>query len=102
MKVLIDTNIILDIALARMPFLVNSKLIIEQLSKSDFIGYVTATTITDIYYIIKKQKGDRFAKTMLISLLKIINILGIDQKVIYSALESEINDFEDAVQSIAA
>jgi predicted nucleic acid-binding protein len=50
-KVLFDTNIILDIALDRKPFFDLSAKLFGLIDKKKIIGHVTASTITDIYYI---------------------------------------------------
>jgi len=61
MKILLDTNIILDIALKREPFYaVSSTLLITLVDKNEQI-FVTATSITDIYYIAKKDTGHLMA-----------------------------------------
>jgi predicted nucleic acid-binding protein len=56
-KILLDTNIILDIALERREFFAKSKELMLTLNKLSIPSYVTATTVTDIYYILKKSKG---------------------------------------------
>ena len=54
-QALIDTNIILDIALKRRPFFDASAKIFDLIDKNLLSGFVTATTITDIYYIFRKE-----------------------------------------------
>ncbi len=56
-KALFDTNIILDIALKRYPFFKDAFKLFELIDKNIITGNITATTITDIYYISKKEKG---------------------------------------------
>ena len=56
-KILLDTNIILDIALERREFFEKSKELMLTLNKLCIPSYVTVTTVTDIYYILKKSKG---------------------------------------------
>lgn len=57
MRLLFDTNIILNIALMRSPHYNDSASIIKKVDNKLVLGFVTATTITDIYYIAKKEKG---------------------------------------------
>lgn len=54
-KILIDTNIILDIAFGRQPFFIESSQIFEKIDDELIEGSITATSITDIYYIASKQ-----------------------------------------------
>ncbi|MEA5472417.1 PIN domain-containing protein [Spirulina sp. 06S082] len=50
MKVLLDTNIVLDFLLEREPFREDAELLFSAIGHGDIVGYVTATTITDIFY----------------------------------------------------
>jgi predicted nucleic acid-binding protein len=100
--VLLDTNIILDIALERREFFEKSKKLISFVNKSGFSAYVTVTTFTDIYYVLKKSKGYDSTISFLKNLFDFIDISGVDKATILNALSSEFTDFEDAVQSFSA
>jgi hypothetical protein len=65
-------------------------------------GYVSATSITDIYYIASKQTDKIKARDFIIDLIKIVNVVGIDKEIIVDAIESDLKDFEDAIQAFAA
>ena len=54
MKVLIDTNIILDSLLEREPFVEDADALFEAIENEQIEGYVTATTLTNIY-IVRRQ-----------------------------------------------
>lgn len=97
-KVLIDTNIILDIVLNREKFYENSVNVIKYLSSNSFEIHISSTTVTDIYYIVKKEKGHVAAIDFLQSILKFISIAGVNQETVELAMVSKIKDFEDAVQ----
>lgn len=101
-KVLLDTNIILDIALRRTPFFEYSAEVIKKIDNKKIIGFITATTISDIYYIAKKEKGHQDAIEFIIQLVELFEIIGIDKKVIQNALDIGFKDFEDSIQESAA
>ena len=101
-KILLDTNIILDIALERREFFEKSKELMLTINKLGIPSYVTATTVTDIYYILKKSKGHQLTISFLKNLFDFIDISGVSKEVIFSALNSELTDFEDAVQTECA
>ena len=62
-------------------------------------GYVTASAITDIFYITNNTYKDKQKTTSLIKdVLKIVSIAAVSGEEIYRALELNWNDFEDAVQ----
>jgi len=72
------------------------------IDKRKIIGYITATTITDIYYISKKEKGHQEAIGFIKNLIKVTELIGIDKEIILSALATDLKDFEDAVQIMAS
>ena len=73
-----------------------------KIDSSVIYGFVTATTITDIYYISKKEKGHQVSIDFIANLIEIIDVIGIDRRVIIESLLSKITDFEDAVQSVSS
>ena len=97
-KVLIDTNIILDIALERRPFFKDATDLFKELENKEISSFVTATTITDIYYILRKSKSHSDIIAFLRDFFEYIEIAGVDKHIIINALNSNIKDFEDAVQ----
>jgi predicted nucleic acid-binding protein len=99
MKVLIDTNIILDILLARTPFLESAKELIRMMDEGRIHGYITANSITDIVYVARKTYSPEEIRRIILDLLDRIAVIGIDREVIISAFELGFNDFEDALQS---
>ena len=56
MRVLIDTNIILDVLLQRKDFYDSSKKVLELCENNTVLGYVGVNTITDLYYITNQQE----------------------------------------------
>ncbi|MFW6327945.1 MAG: type II toxin-antitoxin system VapC family toxin [Bacteroidota bacterium] len=102
MRLLIDTNIILDIALKRDPFFKDSAELIKKIDNEKITGFITATTITDIYYIAKKEKGNSTAIEFISNLIEFIDIIGIDKTILIEALSTKMPDFEDSIQSVAS
>ncbi|MDP2888818.1 MAG: PIN domain-containing protein [Bacteroidota bacterium] len=101
-KALIDTNVVLDIALNREPFFEYSSKIFDKIDDQILEGFITASSITDIYYIASKQKDKLQARKFLINLIQILEVVGVDKDIVIQALESEITDFEDAIQVFSA
>ncbi len=101
-KILIDTNVVLDFALKRDPFGEHAKALILSFGHSNLKAFLTASSVTDIYYILNKIKGREFAINFLKSLFSIVSVAGVDEKIILSALHSNMKDFEDAVQTETA
>ncbi|MBD3324778.1 hypothetical protein GF339_09350 [candidate division KSB3 bacterium] len=64
--------------------------------------FITATTVTDLYYITRKEKGKETALAFLEDLLQFVDVASVDKHVIRQALHSEMPDFEDAIQAYSA
>ncbi len=101
-KVLFDTNIVLDIALKRHPFFEDAAELFSLIDKKKIIGNVTASTITDIYYISKKETGHTESINFIKSLINVVEVIGVDRGIISRALAFDIRDFEDAIQVSAS
>jgi len=99
MTVLIDTNVILDVLLKREHFMWKSSDVLLLSEKKIIDGYVTASSITDIFYITDKTYNDKQKSMGLLKqLLKTISVAAVSGEEIYRAIELDWNDFEDAVQ----
>ncbi len=101
-RVLFDTNIILDVFLERKPHYENAAKLFSLIDSGSVIGCITATTITDIYFISRKEKGHESSVNFLCDMINLIEVVGVDKQTILSALSSETTDFEDAIQEVAA
>ncbi len=97
-KILVDTNVILDIALNRNPFVQKSSELIRLIEKDKIQAYVSATTVTDIYFIAQRKTSHNKAIEFLKNLFELIEIAGVESVSILNALNSKMKDFEDAVQ----
>jgi len=103
MKLLIDTNIILDVLLKRDPFCELGVKVMNLVGKDDVQEYVSASAITDIYYIAYRMLKDKQTVIDLIKrILQVVSIVSVSEQEINMALALEWNDFEDSVQYSAA
>jgi len=98
----LDTNIVVDFALKRAPFYGGASKVFAAILSGKCDGFLTATTVTDVFYLLKKENGRNETVEYLKSILGFVDILGIDKDIIGNALYSDWKDFEDAVQAEAA
>lgn len=99
MKLLIDTNVVLDVLLRREPFFGKAAEVLNLTQREDVREYVSASAITDIYYIANKQMKDRAAvRDLLNRLLMLVSVAAVSEQEIRNALHLEWADFEDSVQ----
>ena len=101
-KALLDTNIILDIALKRRHFYNDAANIFNQVHQGKIKAIISASAVTDIFYILRKDGGKEKALQFLLKLAQIVDIAAVDQSIIIDALALGWNDFEDAVQICVA
>jgi predicted nucleic acid-binding protein len=101
-KVFLDTDIILDVALARTPFFAASKNVLAMAENNIIIGHTSSNVIANIYYILRKAGNDNNARIFIAHLIKFITIVTINHKNVLDALESRFSDFEDALQHYSA
>jgi predicted nucleic acid-binding protein len=102
MRVLIDTNVVLDFLQEREPFVENAARLFERMDAGELEGFIAATTITNIYYIVRRIAGRVVAQDAIAQVLSDLNICAVDQEVLEQALALGFEDFEDAVQYICA
>jgi predicted nucleic acid-binding protein len=89
--------------LQREPFFQDAELLFQAIDAGQLIGYVTATTLTDIFYISRKHtRSVEQARQAVLETLTAMVICPIDRAVLESALNSGLVDFEDAVQIFGA
>ncbi len=99
MKLLIDTNVVLDVLLRREPFFRTAAEVLNLTQRDEVREYVSASAITDIYYIANKQMKDRDAvRDLLKRLLMIVSVAAVSEWEIQNALNLAWGDFEDSVQ----
>ena len=103
MKVLFDTNVLLDALLARQPFVADAAFLLEAVETGKIIGCMSATTVTDVHYLVGRQtKSPELAITAVVRLLSLMEICVVDRDVLESAIALNLPDFEDAVQVACA
>lgn len=99
LRILIDTNIILDWLLHREPFHSNAEYIIEKCMSGSVDGYLTAHMMSDLFYILRKRLTVEKRKDLLIFLCDIMDIIFEDKITIRRALCNERwTDLEDGLQ----
>jgi len=102
MRVLIDTNVVLDVLLDRAPFADASSGVLE-IEEDRMQSFVSAAAVTDIYFVVRKTtKSKTKALALLRHLLDVVQVAGVSKREIFAALDSGWSDFEDAVQNAVA
>ena len=103
MKVLVDTNVVLDVLLERQPFYKNSRAIFQFVSLKRIRGYLSSVSMTNIFYLLRKA-GNNSDDTywMIERLTALFTVAPVSEVTIADALALRWKDFEDAVQFVSA
>ncbi|GHV88309.1 PIN domain-containing protein [Spirochaetia bacterium] len=101
-KALIDSDVILDLALARSPFFENSRLALGLAEINRVLGFVTPICIANVHYFLRKAGDDVKAKLFLSRILTYLTVIPVDHRIVVESLKSAFGDFEDALQHNAA
>ncbi len=102
MRILIDTNVIVDVALQRLPYLEASQQVLLLIEQQQIEGYFLASTFSDLYYIIRRSRGREWTTDFLNWLVTYCQIATVNEAVIRMALTANFRDLEDGIQYAAA
>ena len=99
---MLDTNVIVDVLLRREPFFADSAEVLDRAERGAFTAWVCATTVTTIFYLVRKHIGSAATIARLEDLTSLCATAAVSHAVIATALHSPVADFEDAVLHHAA
>ena len=102
MRVLLDTNIVLDLILEREPFVAQATKLWELHQQTNLDAYISPITLINVFYITRKIKDRETARQAVVKLTQGLLICPTDAQVLHLALTLPFKDYEDAVQHAAA
>lgn len=103
MKCMIDTNVFLDVFLGQEPFFSASRDVLSLCEKKKIHGFISASSATDIFYIIRKRLGStQKAYDALGNVLNIVKILTVTNDDVNTAFLAKAKDFEDCLLATCA
>ncbi|MBU0560321.1 MAG: PIN domain-containing protein, partial [Bacteroidetes bacterium] len=101
-KLFVDSDIILDLLAKREPHYLHAAKLFTLIDQQEIIAFTSPLIFANLHYLLKKLTSNVSALKSLRKLKTLINILPIDERVIEQSLNSEFNDFEDAIQYFTA
>lgn len=103
MKILLDTNIILDVLLKREPHNKAAQTIITKCADREIMGCLAAHSIPNIFYVLRKEYSQEERRKFIRNLCEIFWISDLNAEKIISAIDNEqFLDFEDCLQEECA
>ena len=102
MKILLDTNVVLDLLLAREPFVEAAREIFVLAESRELEACLCATSLTTLHYLMQKAADKAEADTLVATLLELFEVAPVDKDVLIDASVSNGTDYEDSVIAAAA
>jgi predicted nucleic acid-binding protein len=97
-RIFLDTNILLDVLLEREPFSQPAQVIWSLSEKNEIHAAISAVSLSNIFFIIKKLSSSENGYKSLNALVEIFDVIDIDWRLVQKSIESRFPDFEDALQ----
>lgn len=102
MKVLVDTNAILDVLTKREPFYVDSAKAWTFVEEEIVEGYISAISVNNLYYIVNKLNGRKPAELFVDRILEDFNVIALTKDILKQARTVDNKDYEDLIQYFSA
>ena len=102
MKILVDTDVLIDVALGRADFGPDSRSMVDWCEQMPETAVVAWHTVSNLFYLIRAARSDSFARSFIKELLNFVAVASGDTEGVRQALAMRMNDFEDALQVAAA
>ncbi len=102
MKVLVDTNVLLDVLCNRKEFVADSLRVFQRCEAQHITGYISALSIPNIVYIMRKELDPEKIREILHTLTMVFSVVELREGDLLKAAELPFDDYEDAIQSVCA
>jgi predicted nucleic acid-binding protein len=102
MRVFLDANVVLDVLAHREPFFSDSVQVLSLVESGVVEGLIAAHTVTTLFSLLNRKIGAERARSSLLDLLRIVEVVPVDQDRILQAFAMNWSDFEDALQAACA
>jgi predicted nucleic acid-binding protein len=101
-RVLFDTNVVLDVLLDRKPHAEASGAAWAAIETGAAEGLLSAHAVTTIHYLVRKEVGSAKTRQTILAIMNVFAVAAVDDAVIREAMQSSSPDFEDAITAAAA
>lgn len=103
MKIMCDTNVIIDVLLEREPFVEDSCKVLSLCEEHRVDGFVSASSVTDIYCLVRKYThSTELAYKAIGKLLEIVKVCSVTNNDVLTAFQRKARDFEDCLVATCA
>ena len=103
MRLMIDTNILLDVLVKREPFYEASREVLRLCEEKKVQGFLSASAATDIFYLVRRHlHSTNSAYKCLGYVLDILKVLTVTNEDVIHAYTKKAHDFEDCLLAVCA
>ena len=102
MIVLLDTDVLIDVALDRAPHAEPAAQLLDALERGTGAGFVAWHTVANFYYLVASSRGGASAREFVLELLRFVEVAACKTEGLRRAARLAVKDFEDAMQVVAA
>lgn len=102
MKVLVDTNIVLDVLCNRPDFVDHALQVFRYCEANQITGYLSALSVPNIVYIMRKELDSEKIREILNKLTAIFTVVDLRRQDLMKAAQLPFSDYEDALQAVCA
>lgn len=96
-KLLLDTNVLLDVAMGERAGWAAATLLVDEFAYGQSIGYVSALSLKDVYYILCKYADEPSARAYVLAVMDLFEAISVDMGLCRIAAQSDEPDFEDGL-----
>ncbi len=103
MKIMVDTDIIIDVLLEREQFVEDSCRLLSLCEEHRIDGFISASSVTDIYYLVRKYThSTELAYKAIGKVLEIVKVCSVTNNEVILAFQKKAKDFEDCLVAVCA
>lgn len=102
MNVFLDTSVLLDVLARREPFYSDSAEVWTLAERGQVRGFISTLSIANLSYLLRREASPKAARKALSVLQDIFGLVPLDARIIDHAIDSAMDDFEDAIQFFIA
>ncbi len=100
--ILLDTDVLIDVALDRQPFSGPSSELLDRIERGSEQAYMAWHSVSNLYYLVSPARGDIDTRDFIVDLTRFVGVASANSEAIRYAAALPMDDFEDAMQVAAA
>jgi predicted nucleic acid-binding protein len=101
-KILVDTDVLIDVALDRAPHAEAAGALLDALEARPGTGCIAWHSVANFYYLVSPARGRADARAFVVDLVAFLEVAPTGTESVRQAARMPLKDFEDALQVAAA